>query len=484
MVQVALFYFTVQAVTTGRYHKKGKKSKKMQRSRSMGQDNVEAAPPCFPTDDISPQRPTPPLLPGAAPFKSSRHPQPMDTTLPPSPPMDTGFPPSPPKSTGSLYDAPLRDSNSPTLTEAVMLALTPTSPRKKMKAPTPPVVPQSHAQYYEQPTAQLPPPHPPQIPSEYYGQEHNLHTHSIDDNDSPDNGISEAMADLRPKHLSPIEEMIPVELHQSPRANRHLVSKLSQSYDDIEMVGLEGAQCEMASVGNLTDDEVFHDQNPVLTTDSETETEQRKDAMAQLDFSNENVADHGENTLIDGAVLSSEFDQGGGESRLYEYPTTNTESSDMGTLQSMDTLGSDTTVTTDNTLCPTELSKSLDSILKDAGSDIYQSGSEFDNTQTDSSSRFESCTTETYSGSGNGQCSSNSDSEFRQGVRMFAETLHGYQEALAQLPTSSSEEDTLQHSMGSQPHTPTALLPALETDMDSVDMSANSPVDTMASSIG
>ena len=61
------------------------------------------------------------------------------TPLSPPAAMDT-FPPSPPTSpSSSLYDAPLRgqDADSPSLTEAVMLAVTPTSPRKKMKAPVP-----------------------------------------------------------------------------------------------------------------------------------------------------------------------------------------------------------------------------------------------------------------------------------------------------------------------------------------------------------
>ena len=146
--------------------------------------------------------------------------------------------------------------------------------------------PQQHVHIYDQP---LPPPPAPHVPGEYYHHQHQA-DHSpptpIDiyeappqptsqpqgqeEDISPDKGISEAMEDLRPKHLSPIEEMIPVELHQSPGASRHLVSKLSRSYDDIEMVRLEGVRCEMSSIGKLTEDEVFHDQNPLLTTDSET----------------------------------------------------------------------------------------------------------------------------------------------------------------------------------------------------------------------
>ncbi len=89
----------------------------------------------------------------------------------------------------------------------------------------------------------------------------------------PSSGVypNEGMASrVQVKPLSPIGEILPIVLSQSPRSNRKLICKLSQAYEEIEMLGTEGAACQMASMDNLSDmSETFRHSQMLTDSDSE-----------------------------------------------------------------------------------------------------------------------------------------------------------------------------------------------------------------------
>lgn len=76
---------------------------------------------------------------------------------------------------------------------------------------------------------------------------------------SPGDGTKSRSASYIGKaSLSPIREMLPVELSESPDSKRKMAARHSPKYMDLEFIGTEGAECDMASFdGHLTDDEMF-----------------------------------------------------------------------------------------------------------------------------------------------------------------------------------------------------------------------------------
>ena len=50
----------------------------------------------------------------------------------------------------------------------------------------------------------------------------------------------------RPNQMSPLGEMLTLELEDSPRSKRKLLAKLSKDYDEIEVAGTEGGKCGLA----------------------------------------------------------------------------------------------------------------------------------------------------------------------------------------------------------------------------------------------
>lgn len=119
---------------------------------------------------------------------------------------------------------------------------------------------------------------------------------------------------------------------------------------EIEVQGSEGAEAEMASIENLTDEDVFHEQNCVVITPDlgNVEVNSRKDALAHLDIvTGSGIMNSDMRYKTPG---DAEFDGG---RRL--------ESEGYNTLRSDATAASEIT---DTTTCNTDMSMSLDSLLK------------------------------------------------------------------------------------------------------------------------
>ena len=179
--------------------------------------------------------------------------------------------------------------------------------------------------------------------------------------------------------LSPIGEMQPIELTESPSCNRKVVARLSRDYTDVEYhgaEGAEGAECEMAE-GQITDDEHFHAQNMSGVTDSESDIE-RREALSHSDLLNNSREQ--ETVHLDTSDEHTDAELAMSVGSLDRQLSPDEYISSIGTKVTLlrSQYMSDTELIMKGTHSAADssmdLSKSLDSILQEAaGSEVYNS---------------------------------------------------------------------------------------------------------------